>query len=141
MKAGTFSRSKGGLVAGKVHAIGLGFFDAVFEERTSKEGATYYKFIADPEGTHTEVGTAWPHEKDQKTYYTINLESVTSPYPLDLALFPDGHTAGQYNLVFDPERQGPKANVKVETEQSPPTEQKAQPQKQSFFKRRMNITP
>src|ERR1700761_1673648 len=98
MKAGSFRRDEEGTLYGKIQALGLGNLDAVFAERTSKKGETFFRVIADPNGAPFEIGSAWPKVKEGLHYYSVSLDTVFSSKPINAALFPDKNDSNTFNL-------------------------------------------
>jgi uncharacterized protein (DUF736 family) len=114
MKAGTFKKNKNGTLRGRIQALGLGNLDALFEERTSKDGNPYFKIVADPDGAPFEIGYAWPKEKDGLHYYSVRLDTIYSAKPVNAALFPDKQGDNQFDLIWRPIDVTPKAAMKTD---------------------------
>lgn len=113
MKIGTFMQNDAGLLLGRIYGLGLGTVAVIFEPQTSRDGAAYFRLVADPTNEVYEIGAAFPKTKDGQAYFSVLLDSPLFLAPVNAALFPDQDT-GIFNLVWNrSEPQGVKTTTAV----------------------------
>ena len=99
VKIGTFSLNQQGILEGHIYGLGLGSTPVAFAPQTSQGGNSYYRLIADPNGSAYEIGVAFPKEKNGNIYHSISIDSPVLQRPINATLFADRST-GDHNLFW-----------------------------------------
>ena len=123
VKIGKFTQDQYGIFRGNISGLGIGSTEVISQEVSDREGKLYQKLIADPLGAAYEVGAAFPRNKGDMAYYSVNLESPLFPASLSAALFPDRENMGTFNLVWErPEAPKPSADAAGKPQGRRPTQ-------------------
>ena len=120
MKLGKFTRDSIGDMHGRIFGLGLPAIPVLFEPQTSKKnGAPYFRIIANPVSEAYEIGAAFERQKDGVTYYTVSLDSPAFVDTVNAVLFPDREMPGQFNLFWERPEQYFKSKPEVLTDATP----------------------
>ena len=115
-KIGSFTQDENGNLEGKIHGLGLGVIPVMFERMETKDGKEYFRGIANPKTDPYEIGAAFPREgKNNAFYYSVSMDSLLFPTPVNAALFSDKNNRDIFNLVWNrpDSEQAPRAEATV----------------------------